>query len=139
MFYCAQYDANGRVFSVAQLSSKMVEISSNDQSILGTFYNETDKKFHGFNITLTADKATILADGTDASTITATVNDYLGAAAATFTDLIVFNVNGVITNVTPTNGVATLQVKSATAGALTVKTENAGYVMNNDSISVTAS
>jgi hypothetical protein len=61
-----------------------------------------------------------------ANTVSATVSDYTGTVQTSWSSPITFNNNGVAQSITPTNGVATVNVDPNVAGEITVSTTVGG-------------
>ena len=66
--YYAQIDEKGRVHTVCELagiieSPNVIPIETWDESLLGKYYDPASKQFQ--DVTVTADKTTIAADGVD--------------------------------------------------------------------------
>jgi hypothetical protein len=101
---------------------KVEEVQTNTQAVKVSSYY--DKLYH---TKLTTDKPSILADGVDTATITATVYNYLDEQQATWTGDIIFELDGVTQTVPTTNGVASITFNTSVAGEYTIKTVVGGF------------
>lgn len=136
MFY-AQVGENGKVHTVQDTPSRFVEIEYSDDRLLGTVYNVDSGEFIGYRITLSTDKTEIVADGKDTSTITANIETWDEQTGSSFTDDVVFEVNGQQVPATVTDGQAIFEFASNETGSYTVKTVNTeDIVMSNGSIEI---
>jgi hypothetical protein len=107
--------------SYKKLNDKVFEVRTITTETQSATEEREIKKYH---TKLTTDKTSILADGIDTATITATVYNYLGELQTTFTDPIIFEYDGQQISVTPVNGVASIDFTSKVAGEYVVRTVN---------------
>jgi hypothetical protein len=87
-----------------------------------------DQEYH---TKLTTDKTSILADGVDTATITATVYNYLDEQQSTWTGDIVFELDGVTQKAATTNGVASITFNTTVNGKYIFKTV-VGVIRNGE-------
>jgi hypothetical protein len=97
------------------------EITNNQAAKIQGYF---DKKNH---TKLTTDKSSILADGIDTATITATVYNYLDEQQTGWTGDIVFDLDGATQTVSTTNGVASITFNTSVAGEYMIKTVVDGF------------
>lgn len=76
MYYYAQTNEFGKVYTVCELTGKMddtsiIPIKSYDTSLLGKYYDQASKRFE--EITISTNKTTITADGVDTAMVTAQI------------------------------------------------------------------
>jgi hypothetical protein len=119
--YYAQINNNGKVFALSDLASEVVQddmifINSEqyDERLLNTFY--VNGEFIGFYLRLEVDKSSIMANGTDIATITATVRDWQDNITTDYADSVSFELNGQSQTVVPGNGIASITFSSTVAG-----------------------
>lgn len=87
------------------------------------------------HITLSSDKATIVADGVDKAIITATLFDYKGNPY-NYNGTVTFSVDGTTLDIQAVNGKATTTVQATTKSTINVITINKG--MGNGEVVVDA-
>lgn len=119
--YYAQLDNNGKVHTTCELAGEvdapdMVHIKDYDINLLGKYYNPIEKCFE--EITVSADKLTIMADGLDTATVTAKVPAALSKIAFCHadTDRVIATVP-----VDPVTHTAALQVTATTPGVIKIR------------------
>lgn len=142
MFAYAQTQ-NGKVIAVSNLTdnTQLVSIPDLDQKLIGTFY--VNSAFVGYKIALQAAKSAVIVD--EQTTITATVTTYLDAPATDFIDTAIFEVGGaqyptaLVKDAVTGAVTASIPFKSGMPGEFTIKTVNAGYVMQNAEVKVVVS
>jgi hypothetical protein len=130
----AQIGENGKVFSVSDLSGEvnhpdMIPITEeqyNNPNMFITSY--VNGEFIGFYTELTIDKPTILADGTDTATITATIYNYLDELQADSIEPIIFELDGAKTSpIVPVEGKASITFNTSVVDVYVVRTAIEGY------------
>ena len=119
--YYAQIDEKGRVHTVCELagiieSPNVIPIETWDESLLGKYYDPASKQFQ--DVTVTADKTTIAADGVDKATITAHIPAVLSEITFYHADT---NEPIATLPVDPEAHTATLQVTATTPGVIRIR------------------
>jgi len=120
MFY-VQVDKNNRVFAISDLAGEvnqedMIRIDSFDYSLLGKYYNPETGFFE--EVTATADKTIIAADGVDTATIIACVPTMLSEITFFHTDT---DEPIAVVPVDPKTHTANLQITATTPGAICIR------------------
>lgn len=133
-FY-VQVDVNTKmVYGISSLSGEvnephMIPITDWDRRLIKTTY-KSDGTFEGYYIELTSSKPECFVN--EEITITAKVNTWDGIQAVNYATPIKFVVEGQTTEVTPTDGEATIPFSSEVPGEFVVKTENEGLQRNGE-------
>jgi len=121
--YYAQLDEKGKVYTVCELAKEelnqnLVAIDAFDESLLNKYYDAETGIFE--EITLSADKTTIQADGQDKATITAKMPKVF------FEAVFKNGMTGEVIAVLPVNSetrLAALEIRATTPGEIVVAVE----------------
>lgn len=114
----AQINEAGMVIGVSRLSREvekdnLIRLAESDDNLIGQYYNPNTGEFE--EITATADKQTIVADGMDAATITTKLPSVLSEIS--FYD----GSGNLLDTVEAVDGIAILQVTSTASDDITIR------------------
>src|SRR5690625_5302058 len=115
---------NGKVYALSSSPNLIIEIPEEDSRLMGTVYNELEKVFEGYRITLTTDKAQREKGGEDTTDIVATITTWDDEPAIAFEGEITFEVDGTEISAVVSNGEAVFEFASNEVGTYEIKTVN---------------
>ncbi|MCP8970053.1 hypothetical protein [Ectobacillus ponti] len=140
-FYANINPATGKVIGVSELSAEVVSetlvpITQEQYGNPNIFYTTyINGSFTGYFPQVKADKESIMANGTDTATITASIYDWQGVLQTSYKEEVLFEVNGMQLSVPPVKGAATMTFSSEESGEYYIRTRN---LAQNRSVKVVA-
>jgi len=134
-----QVDSNtNKVVAAAFSPNIMVETPTLDDRVLGCTYDPATGTFTGYKIMLTKDKSYIMADGAETARITASIKTWDDQDANdTYTDPILFVIDGTPKLVTKKPDGYWIEYKTATPGTKQIRTQDDHFIAQG-SVSVLA-
>lgn len=123
MYHYAQINEQGKVHTVMDSISKLVEIDARDERLNGTTYDAETSQFVGYRITLSVDKPSIVADGVDMAVVTANVLNW-DETPSTYAGEVTLDINGESKVITAVEGIAEAEIIATSVGILNVKSVN---------------
>jgi hypothetical protein len=122
---------NYKVVAIAASHNIMVERETLDNRLLGCTYDPDTGLFSGYKITLKTNKSYIMADGVDTIRISASIKTWDDQdASATFTDPILFVVDGTPRLVTKKAEGYYVDYKTTMPGTKQIYTQGDSFVLN---------
>ncbi|WP_128893637.1 hypothetical protein [Longirhabdus pacifica] len=89
----AQVNEYNKVMAVCNVPVNYVEVSSADDRLLGTTYDEQSGQFTGYRPVVAIDKEVIVANGNNTATVTCTIETWDGQEVESFDEKILLRVN----------------------------------------------